>query len=77
MITNRPFVQTEKDNGHRIYDVTVPIHDARGKMVATIGIDFKSEPNQSETQIAQRSVQIANELEAKISSKAKLFGPVD
>ncbi len=73
MKTNKPFVEKEKENGKEVYDVTIPIHDANGKIIATAGIDFKPEPNQSDTQVTERSQQIAKELESKVKSKEKLF----
>jgi iron complex outermembrane receptor protein len=73
MKTNKPFVEKEKENGKEVYDVTIPIHDANGKIIATAGIDFKSEPNQSDAQVTERSQRIARELESKVKSKEKLF----
>jgi hypothetical protein len=73
MKTNKPFVEKEKENGKEVYDVTIPIHDANGKIIATAGIDFKPEPNQSDAQVTERSQQIAKELESKVKSKEKLF----
>jgi hypothetical protein len=35
MKTNKPFVEKEKENGREVYDVTIPIHDANGKIIAT------------------------------------------
>lgn len=75
MKTNKPFVEKEKENGKEVYDVTIPIHDANGKIIGTAGIDFKPEPNQSNAQVRERSVQIAKELESKVKSKEKLFEP--
>jgi iron complex outermembrane receptor protein len=74
--TNKPFVEKEKENGKEVYDVTIPIHDANGEIIATAGIDFKPEPNQSDAQVTERSRQIAKELESKVKSKDKLFEPV-
>ena len=74
--TNKPFVEKEKENGKEVYDVTIPIHDEEGKIIATAGIDFKPEPNQSDAQVTERSQQIAKELESKVKFKAKLFEPV-
>jgi hypothetical protein len=76
MKTNKPFVEKEKENGKEVYDVTIPIHDANGKIIATAGIDFKPEPNQSDAKVTERSQQIAKELESKVTSKEKLFEPV-
>lgn len=73
MKTNRPFVEKEVENGKEVYDVTVPIHDSAGKIIATAGIDFKPKPGQQQSEIEQGAQQIAQELEAKIKTKAKLF----
>jgi iron complex outermembrane receptor protein len=74
--TNKPFVEKEKENGKEVYDVTIPIHDADGKVIATAGIDFKPWPDQAEAWVTERSQQIAKELESKVKSKEKLFEPV-
>jgi len=76
MKTDKPFVEKEKENGKEVYDVTIPIHDADGKAIATAGIDFKPWPNQAEAWVTDRSEQIAKELESKVKSKEKLFEPV-
>ena len=74
--TNKPFVERETENGKEVYDVTIPIHDAHGKVIGTAGMDFKPEPDQSDAQVTERSLKIAKELESKVKSKAKLFEPV-
>ena len=76
MKTNKPFVEKEKENGTEVYDVTIPVHDAGGKIIATAGIDFKPWPDQAEAWVTERSEQIAKELESKVKSKEKLFEPV-
>jgi len=76
MKTNKPFVEKEMENGKQVYDVTIPIHDAEGKIIATAGIDFKAWPEQAEAWVTDRSLQIAKEIESKIKSKQKLFEPV-
>ncbi len=73
--TNKPFVEKENEGGKEVYDVTVPIHDSKGKVIATAGLDFKPEPNQTTDQITQRSLQIAKELDSRLPSKDKLFEP--
>ena len=72
---DHPFVEKEKENGQEVYDVTIPIHDQSGKIIATAGIDFRPAPNQSDAQVTERAQQIAKELEAKIKVKDKLFEP--
>jgi hypothetical protein len=76
MKTNKPFVESEKEKDKQVYDVTIPLHDASGKIIGTAGIEFKPEPNQSDVQVTKRSEQIAKEMESKVSSKGELFVPV-
>ena len=76
MKTNKPFVEKEREGGKIVYDVTIPIHDAAGKIIATAGLDFKPEPGQTDEQITKGAVQVAKELESKLPSKAKLFDSV-
>lgn len=75
MKTNKPFVEKEKENGN-VYDVTIPVHDPNGKIIATAGIAFKPQPDQTSAQVTERSQQIAKELEAKVNTKEKLFEPI-
>lgn len=74
--TNKPFVEKEKENGKEVYDVTIPVHDANGKIIATAGIDFKPQPDQTNAQVTQRSLQLAKELESKLKTKEQLFEPI-
>jgi hypothetical protein len=76
MKTNKPFVESEKENDKRVYDVTIPMHDASGKIIATAGLEFRPEPNQSDVQVSERSRQIAKEMESKVTTKGKLFETV-
>ena len=75
MKTNKPIVEKENEGGKVVYDVTIPIHDAAGNIIATAGLDFKPEPNQTDEQITKRAIQVAKELESKLPSKDKLFDP--
>jgi hypothetical protein len=75
MKTNKPFIEKEKEHGEEVYDVTMPLHDATGKVIGTVGMDFKSAPGQQEAQIRENAERIAKELEAAIPSKQKLFEP--
>lgn len=74
--TNKPFVEREKENGNDVYDVTIPIHDSTGKIIATAGIDFKPGPNQTNASITGQAQQLIKEIESKVKSKEKLFEPV-
>jgi hypothetical protein len=69
MQTGNPFVEKEKDG----FDVSLPLHDAQGKMVGTVGIEFKSEPGQTESSVLAQAKTIAAEMETHIPSKAKLY----
>jgi hypothetical protein len=77
MKTNKPFVEKETEDGKEVYDITMPIHDVQGKIIATAGIDFKPEPNQQESKIVAMARQIAQELEQQTTSKEKLFKAAD
>jgi hypothetical protein len=52
------------------------MHDASGKIIATAGLEFRPEPNQSDVQVSERSQQIAKEMESKVTTKGKLFETV-
>jgi len=67
----KPRVERESDG----YDVTAPLHDARGKLVGTIGIDFKLLPGQTDESILQRTGELLKQLEPQISSKEFLLQP--
>jgi hypothetical protein len=68
--TDRPFVEQEKDE----FDVTVPIHDPAGKIIATAGVDFKA-AGQTKEVVARLAKQIAAELEKRFTTKEQLFQP--
>jgi hypothetical protein len=72
MKTNQPFVEKEKDE----FDATLPIHDAAGKIIGTVGMDFKTGPGQTKETVTRQAKQIASELEKRIRSKEQLFEPV-
>ncbi len=71
MKTNQPFVEQEKDE----FDATLPIHDSAGKIIGTVGIDFKAGPGQTKETVVRQAQQIASELEKRITSKEQLFEP--
>ena len=76
MKTNKPFVEKENEEGKEVYDITMPLHDATGKLIGTVGLDFKPEPNQKESEVVELARQIVHEMETRIPTKAKLFEPV-
>ena len=76
MKTDKPFADKTTEHGKEFFDVNVPVHDANGKVVAIIGVDFKPDPKQTADQASQQAQQIAKEIEAKVSSIDKLYEPI-
>jgi len=76
METNKPFADKTKEHGKEFFDVNVPIHDANGKILAIVGVDFKPDPKQTAAQASAQAELIAKEIEAKVPSREKLFEPV-
>jgi hypothetical protein len=72
MKTNRPFVEQEKDE----FDATLPLHDAAGAIIGTVGMDFKAGPGQTKETVTRQARQIVSEVEKRITSKEQLFAPV-
>ena len=67
--TMKPFVEHEADG----YDVTAPLHDANGKLVGVVGIDFKPGPGQTDAAILKLTASLLQELQQQIPSKEFLF----
>jgi len=67
--TNKPFVEQEKNE----FDVTLPIHDSSGKIIATAGMDFKVEAGRTKVTVVREAQRIAAELEKRFTSKDELF----
>ena len=76
MKTNKPLVDKASENGKHFYDVNVPIHDANGKVLAIVGVDFKPDPKQTAAQASEQAQKIAKEIEAKVPTREKLYEPV-
>ena len=70
MKTGRPVVLREGEN----FDVTLPLHDATGKIIGAIGLTLKPAPGEQEGNATRRARAIANELEKRIASRDRLFG---
>lgn len=68
MRTGKPFVEKERDG----YDVSLPLHDAAGKMIGAVAIEFKLSPGQTRAQVLAQARKIAGEMEKQIPSKASL-----
>ena len=69
--TNRPFIESEKDE----YDATVPMHDTTGKVISTVGMDFKREASRTRNTVEHEALKIVADFERRISSKEALFSP--
>jgi hypothetical protein len=69
--TGQPSVDRESDG----FDVTVPLHDANGKVIAVVGMDFKLTADQTKESVVKQGQQIAAEMESEVPSKDKLFEP--
>ena len=76
MKSNKPFADKVTEHGKEFFDVNVPIHDANGKILAIVGVDFKPDPKQTAAQATEAAEQIAKEIEAKVPSRDKLYEPV-
>jgi hypothetical protein len=71
MRTNRAFIEEEKDG----FDITMPLHDSLGKIIGTVGMDFKPETGQTRATVTAKANQVASELEKRLKSKHQLFEP--
>ena len=69
MKTGQPVVLKEGEN----VDVTLPLHDAGGKVIGAIGLTLKPRAGETEAAAARRAQDIASELEKQIPSKDSLF----
>jgi hypothetical protein len=67
--TGDPFVEREKDG----FDVTLPLHDGNGKIIAAVGMDFKPAAGQTKESVVKQGQQIVVEMESQVPSKDKLF----
>jgi len=60
-----------RDAHEALLELTLPVHDAGGKIIATAGIDFKPWPDQAEAWVTERSEQIAKETRIQGQVKRK------
>jgi hypothetical protein len=70
--TNQPFVEHKEDG----FDITMPLHDASGAVIATVGMDFRLEPGKQQDAVVKQARQIAAEFEKAITTKSQLFEAV-
>ena len=69
MASGEPVVLKEKEN----LDVTLPLHDAPGKVIGAIGLTFKLRAGEKQEEAVRRARAMAGEIEKQISSTAQLF----
>ena len=69
MRSGQPVLLKEGEN----VDVTLPLHDAGGKIIGAIGLTFKPKPDGKEGDAIRRARDLVGELETQISFKAILF----
>jgi hypothetical protein len=70
--TNQPFIEEEKSE----FDATLPLHDAAGAVIGTVGMDFTKENGLTKATVAQRAKSIVGEIEKKITSREELLRPL-
>lgn len=59
------------------FDVTMPLHDASGQIIGTVGVVIKAEPSEKESSVIERAKKVVQEIEAQVPSRAKLLEPAD
>lgn len=68
MSTGRATADKEKDG----YDVSLPLHDAAGAIVGSVGIEFKLSAATTRASALAQARKIEREMAAQITSKAQL-----
>jgi hypothetical protein len=68
--TNKPFIEQEKNE----FDATMPVHDSAGKVIATAGMDFKTEAGRTQESVARDAGKIVAELERRIAADPSILG---
>jgi hypothetical protein len=71
MQTGKPYVEKERDG----YDVSVPLRDAHGRLIGSLGVGFKRQSGQTQAQVTSAAEKISKEIASRISSKAELSRP--
>jgi hypothetical protein len=69
MQSGKPVVLKEGGN----FDITLPLHNASGKVIGTIGLTFKPQGNVQDSAAVGHARTLAAEVEKQIKSEAKLF----
>jgi hypothetical protein len=68
--TGKPFVEKEKDD----LEVSLPLHDASGKLVGAVGIAFKLTAGLTNAAAIDQARRIVAEMEPRIPSATVLLG---
>lgn len=55
------------------FDVTLPLHDATGRIIGAIGLTLSPKQGEREADVVKRAIAIAQEFEKQIPSKETLF----
>ncbi len=61
----------EKEDGR--YAVSLPLRDIHGKVVGSLGLEFKPKPGQTKAAVLSQAKKIASQMGTKISSKSALL----
>jgi hypothetical protein len=69
MNSGQPVVLKEGEN----FDVTLPLHDAAGKVIGAIGLTFTPLSGEQDRDAASRARAMAHEIEKQIASTVQLF----
>ena len=67
--SGKEYVEHEKDG----FDVSVPLRDSKGNVVAVVGMDIKPVPGQTKAQVLKLARHIAEEMQSQVPEKGKLF----
>jgi len=71
MRTGRPFAEKEEDG----FDVTVPLHDATGKLIGAVGMGFKPEPGQRNPASSNGRYKLRANLRNRFPLRPRYFNP--
>lgn len=71
MQTGKPYVEKEGKG----YDVSVPLRDAQGRMIGSLGVGFKPAAGQTQSKALAEAFAISKEMSAQIPTKMTLLRP--
>lgn len=67
--SGKEYVEHEKDG----FDVSMPMRDSKGNVIAVVGMDIKPTPKQTRAQVVKLARQIVEEMQSQVPDKGKLF----